>query len=75
MPDRGSRTGVSAAVAASWPGAAQTAMGVAGGLLLGNAIAGMLSGGGEAQAADAGADDPQAEDARWRRRFRPDDLE
>lgn len=43
-------------------GAAQTAMGVAGGLLLGNAIAGML-GGGEAQAADAGADDPQIEDA------------
>ncbi|MEO4001732.1 DUF2076 family protein [Mesorhizobium sp. CAU 1732] len=44
-------------------GAAQTAMGVAGGLLLGNAIAGMLGGGGEAQAADAGADDPQVEDA------------
>jgi len=33
-------------------GAAQTAMGVAGGLLLGNAIAGMLGGGNEAQAAD-----------------------
>ena len=33
-------------------GAAQTAMGVAGGLLLGNAIAGMLGGGNEAKAAD-----------------------
>lgn len=37
-------------------GAAQTAMGVAGGVLLGNAIAGMFSGGGEAQAAEAPAD-------------------
>lgn len=36
-------------------GAAQTAMGVAGGLLLGNAIGGMF-GSGEAQADDAGAD-------------------
>ena len=35
-------------------GAAQTAMGVAGGLLLGNAIAGMFSGG-EASAAEPGA--------------------
>ena len=45
-------------------GAAQTAMGVAGGLLLGNAIAGML-GGDEAQAAgsDAGTEEPQADDA------------
>lgn len=51
-------------------GAAQTAMGVAGGLLLGNAIAGMLGGGSEAQAADqdAGAqdqasDEPQLDNA------------
>lgn len=37
-------------------GAAQTAMGVAGGVLLGNAIAGMMGGGsGEAQAAEADA--------------------
>ena len=44
-------------------GAAQTAMGVAGGVLLGNAIAGMLSGD-EAQAAeDPGAADTGAEDA------------
>ncbi|MBT9370611.1 DUF2076 domain-containing protein [Rhizobium sp. CSW-27] len=48
-------------------GAAQTAMGVAGGVLLGNAIAGML-GGDEAQAAedpaasDTGAEDMGAED-------------
>ncbi|BCH33793.1 hypothetical protein MesoLjLc_57230 [Mesorhizobium sp. L-8-10] len=44
-------------------GAAQTAMGVAGGVLLGNAIAGMF-GGNEAQAAeeDAGADDAGADD-------------
>lgn len=41
-------------------GAAQTAMGVAGGVLLGNAIAGMFSGG-EAHAADAGADDACAD--------------
>jgi hypothetical protein len=34
-------------------GAAQTAMGVAGGVLLANAIGGMLGGGGEAQAAEA----------------------
>jgi uncharacterized protein len=45
-------------------GAAQTAMGVAGGVLLANAISGML-GGGEAQAAEAGAgaDEPQVDDA------------
>lgn len=44
-------------------GAAQTAMGVAGGVLLGNAIAGMLSGD-EAQAAeDPGAAETGAEDA------------
>ncbi|WP_165216822.1 DUF2076 domain-containing protein [Affinirhizobium pseudoryzae] len=44
-------------------GAAQTAMGVAGGVLLGNAIAGMLSGD-EAQAAeDPGAADTGADDA------------
>ena len=51
-------------------GAAQTAMGVAGGLLLGNAIAGMLGGGNEAQAADQdtgaqdqAADEPQIDNA------------
>ena len=51
-------------------GAAQTAMGVTGGLLLGNAIAGMLGSGGEAQAAnqDTGAenqvsDEPQLDKA------------
>lgn len=38
-------------------GAAQTAMGVAGGVLLGNAIAGML-GGDEAQAAETPAEEP-----------------
>lgn len=44
-------------------GAAQTAMGVAGGVLLGNAIAGMLGGGGEAQAAeDPGMEDPGFDD-------------
>jgi hypothetical protein len=43
-------------------GAAQTAMGVAGGVLLGNAIAGMF-GGDEAQAAEPQADDPNAEEA------------
>jgi len=44
-------------------GAAQTAMGVAGGVLLGNAIAGMLgSGTGEAQAAEAGAEEAGTED-------------
>jgi hypothetical protein len=42
-------------------GAAQTAMGVAGGVLLGNAVMGMFSGG-EAQAAEAPAETP-AEDA------------
>jgi len=44
-------------------GAAQTAMGVAGGLLLGNAIMGMLGGGGEAQAAEAAASEPEADEA------------
>ena len=43
-------------------GAAQTAMGVAGGVLLGNAIAGMF-GGGEAQAAEPQADEANAEEA------------
>lgn len=45
-------------------GAAQTALGVAGGVLLANAIGGML-GGGEAQAAETGtgADEPQGNDA------------
>jgi len=40
-------------------GAAQTAMGVAGGVLLGNMIAGAFSGGGEAKTADAGQAEPQ----------------
>jgi uncharacterized protein len=40
-------------------GAAQTAMGVAGGVLLGNMIAGAFSGGDEAKAADAGHAEPQ----------------
>lgn len=43
-------------------GAAQTAMGVAGGVLLGNMLAGMF-GGDEAQAAEPQADDAQAEEA------------
>lgn len=45
-------------------GAAQTAMGVAGGVLLGNAVMGMFDGG-EATAAEAepAADDPQVDDA------------
>ena len=43
-------------------GAAQTAMGVAGGILLGNMIAGMF-GGDEAQATEPQADDAQADDA------------
>ena len=43
-------------------GAAQTAMGVAGGILLGNIIAGMF-GGDEAQATEPQADDVQADDA------------
>ncbi|HWK66203.1 MAG TPA: DUF2076 domain-containing protein [Rhizobiaceae bacterium] len=43
-------------------GAAQTAMGVAGGVLLGNMLAGMF-GGDEAQAAEPPADDVQAEEA------------
>lgn len=43
-------------------GAAQTAMGVAGGVLLGNAIAGMLSGD-EAHAAEPPAEDPGMDDA------------
>ena len=40
-------------------GAAQTAMGVAGGVLLGNMIAGAFSGGDEAKAADAGQAESQ----------------
>jgi hypothetical protein len=40
-------------------GAAQTAMGVAGGVLFGNMIAGTFSGGDEAKAADAGQAEPQ----------------
>jgi uncharacterized protein len=40
-------------------GAAQTAMGVAGGVMLGNMIAGAFSGGDEAKAADAGQAEPQ----------------
>lgn len=40
-------------------GAAQTAMGVAGGVLLGNMIANAFSGGGEANAADSGQAEPQ----------------
>jgi hypothetical protein len=40
-------------------GAAQTAMGVAGGVLLGNMLAGAFSGGDEAKAADAGQAEPQ----------------
>ena len=43
-------------------GAAQTAMGVAGGILLGNMIAGMF-GGDEARATEPQADDAQADDA------------
>ncbi|HQZ12707.1 MAG TPA: DUF2076 domain-containing protein [Devosia sp.] len=39
-------------------GAAQTAMGVAGGVLLGNAIGSMFGGGGEAHASEAPADQP-----------------
>jgi hypothetical protein len=42
-------------------GAAQTAMGVAGGVLLGNAIAGMFAGN-EAQAAQSDASEPKAAD-------------
>lgn len=40
-------------------GAAQTAMGVAGGVLLGNMIANAFSGGDETKAADAGQSEPQ----------------
>jgi hypothetical protein len=40
-------------------GAAQTAMGVAGGVVLGNMLAGAFSGGDEAKAADAGQAEPQ----------------
>jgi hypothetical protein len=40
-------------------GAAQTAMGVAGGVLLGNMIADAFGGGDEAKAADAGQAEPQ----------------
>lgn len=43
-------------------GAAQTAMGVAGGVLLGNALGGMFGVGSEAQAAEAPAEEPQADD-------------
>jgi len=44
-------------------GAAQTALGVTGGVLLGSAIAGMFGGGGEANAAEADVPaDPPAED-------------
>jgi hypothetical protein len=45
-------------------GAAQTALGVAGGFLLGNAIAGMFGGGSQAQAAEANpqSDQPPAEE-------------
>ncbi len=44
-------------------GAAQTALGVAGGVLLGNALGGMFGGGSEAQAAEAAAEEPQVDDA------------
>lgn len=44
-------------------GAAQTAMGVAGGVLLGNAIAGMLGGGGEAEAAEPPPEEGGFDDA------------
>jgi hypothetical protein len=40
-------------------GAAQTAMGVAGGVFLGNMIADAFGGGDEAKAADAGQAEPQ----------------
>lgn len=43
-------------------GAAQTAVGVAGGVLLGNMLAGALFGGSEAQASEAEPDDPAADD-------------
>ncbi|WP_245467758.1 DUF2076 family protein [Mesorhizobium sp. M6A.T.Cr.TU.017.01.1.1] len=43
-------------------GAAQTAMGVAGGVLLGNAIAGMFGESGEAQAAEPPAPQPEQAD-------------
>ena len=44
-------------------GAAQTAMGVAGGVLLGNALGGIFGGGSEAQAAEAPAEEAQVDDA------------
>jgi hypothetical protein len=44
-------------------GAAQTAMGVAGGVLLGNALGNLFSSGSEVQAAEAPANEPQADDA------------
>lgn len=44
-------------------GAAQTAVGVAGGVLLGNALGSMFTGGDEAQAAEAPADEGMAEPA------------
>lgn len=43
-------------------GAAQTALGVTGGMLLGSAIAGMLSGGAHAGEQDGGADQPADQD-------------
>lgn len=58
QPQRGSGGGFLA-------GAAQTAMGVAGGVLLGSAIGGMFGGGGDAHAADGAdqaADDVAADD-------------
>ena len=55
MGGHGSRRGGGGFLA----GAAQTAMGVAGGVLLGNMIAGAFSGGDEAKAADAGQAEPQ----------------
>ncbi len=43
-------------------GAAQTAMGVAGGMLLANAIGGMFGAGGEAHAAEASSDDADVDE-------------
>ncbi|MFB9949281.1 DUF2076 domain-containing protein [Rhizobium puerariae] len=55
-------------------GAAQTAMGVAGGVLLGNAIMGMF-GGDEAQAAEPQAAEPTAEEPAGEMDFGGDDME
>jgi hypothetical protein len=44
-------------------GAAQTAMGVAGGVLLGNALGSLFGGGSETQAAEAPAEEPEAGDS------------